>query len=147
MKRIVSLILFVSAILSSVWATASENATVGDAAMKAVGIVEQLAAKIGTMAPAIWDALLLSQRIDGISGLFAFVVMMILLVFIGRYLLRHRKNDDYDEVSLLVTLLVIWIVLAICVFTMFFFLSDFILAIVKPEVGVIKTILKAAIAK
>jgi len=147
MKRIVSLVLFVSAILSSVWATASENATVGDAAMKAVGIVEQLAAKIGTMAPAIWDALLLSQRIDGISGLFSFVAIMVLLVLIGRFILRNQHKPKYDDSVAWVAVVCFGIVFAICELVMFFFLSDFILAIVKPEVGVIQAILKAAIAK
>lgn len=120
----------------------NETVAMGEAAMRAVTGLEQIAAKLGAMAPDVWNALLYMKTFDSITGLVALVLTVLVTIFLTRFLVQ-RQDEIMDNFGLFV-LVFVAAIMAVLAFTLILFTPSFILGFMKPDVCVIQDIIKAA---
>jgi len=109
---------------------------------EALGLIEQLAVKLGTTADQMWAVLLGQAPINGIINIFQYVLICIGCFCWYRVTLNvHAKIQDSWAEENYMWVGAVWIILCVLVICMFFCLHDTITALINPEYWALDKIL------
>lgn len=122
------------------------NSVINNLSDKISSAIEIIAKNLGIATEKVYGLLIKQSYVDGICGIFIFLLFSVLFVFSMKYIIKHPEvwEDDYqwDSICLYVTIsIIIAIISGTAIIIQLFELKDYISAIINPEWHAIQKII------
>lgn len=131
---------------SEVSAADQINSVINNLSDKISPAIEAIANNLGIATERVYSLLIRQSYVDGIYGIFIFLLFSVLFVLSMKYIIKHPEvwEEDYDWNSIclcVIISIIMAIVSGVTIIIQLFELKDYISAIINPEWHAIQKII------